>query len=148
LQTAGFAWVAIRGSLSANWTELDIALLIAGIGVSMALPTVPTAVLNAVAPRELGKASGINYMMQRFGAVFAIAVASAVFTAYGHLGTPASITDGFKPALAACAGFALLAALSALAITPPRTQHPPALAEGGSPGRPEPATADAVEYRP
>jgi MFS family permease len=127
LQTAGFVWVAIRGSLSTNWVELDIALLIAGVGVSMALPTAPTAVLNAVAPRELGKASGINYMMQRFGAVFAIAVASAVFAAYGHLGTPASVTDGFKPALAACAGFALLAALSALAITPPKTQHAPAL---------------------
>jgi MFS family permease len=147
LQTAGLAWVAIAGSLSANWVELDIALLIAGAGVSMALPTVPTAVLNAVAPGELGKASGINYMMQRFGTVFAIAVVSAVFAAYGHLGTPASVTDGFRPALAACAGFALLAALSALAITPPKTktQHTPALAEGGSRGRPEPATADAID---
>jgi EmrB/QacA subfamily drug resistance transporter len=123
LQTAGFVWVAVRGSLTTSWVELDIALLIAGIGISMALPTVPTAVLNAVAPEELGKASGINYMMQRFGAVFAIAVASAVFAAHGHLGTPASVTDGFKPALAACAVFALLAALSALAITPPETQH-------------------------
>jgi EmrB/QacA subfamily drug resistance transporter len=127
LQSAGFVWVAVRGSLSASWIELDIALLIAGVGVSMALPTVPTAVLNAVAPPELGKASGINYMMQRFGAVFAIAVASATFAAYGHLGTPVSTTDGFRPALAACAGFALLAALSALAIAPPRTQHAPAL---------------------
>ena len=93
----------------------------------MALPTVPTAVLNSVAPRELGKAAGINYMIQRLGAVFAIAVASAVFATYGHLGTPASVTDGFKPALAACAAFALLAALSALGITPPKTQHAPAL---------------------
>ena len=59
----------------------------------MALPTVPTAVLNAVAPHELGKASGINYMMQRFGAVFAIAIGGAVFAAYGHLGTPANATD-------------------------------------------------------
>ena len=48
--TAGFVWVAIRGSLSTNWVELVVALLIAGIGISMALPTVPTAVLNAVAP--------------------------------------------------------------------------------------------------
>jgi hypothetical protein len=102
-------------------------------------------VLNAVAPRELGKASGINYMMQRLGAAFAIAVASATFAAYGHLGTPASITDGFRPALAACAGFALLAALSALAITPPRTQHALAHAEGGAPARPEPAAADAAD---
>jgi EmrB/QacA subfamily drug resistance transporter len=125
LQTAGLGWVAVRGSLSTSWTELDVALLIAGVGVSMALPTVPTAVLNAVAPAELGKASGINYMMQRFGAVFAIAAASAVFAAYGHLGTPASVTDGFKPALAACAGFALLAALTALTITPPQAQHAP-----------------------
>ena len=126
LQTAGLAWVAVRGSLSTNWVELDIALLIAGVGISMALPTVPTAVLNSVAPRELGKASGINYMMQRFGAVFAIAIASAVFAADGHLGTPASVTDGFKPALAVCAGFAVLAALSALAISPPKTRPVPA----------------------
>jgi EmrB/QacA subfamily drug resistance transporter len=122
LQTAGFVWVAIAGSLSTNWVELVIALLIAGIGVSMALPTVPTAVLNAVAPSELGKASGINYMMQRFGAVFAIAVVSAVFSSYGNLGTPAGVTNGFRPALAACAIFALLAALSALAITSPKSQ--------------------------
>ena len=120
--TAGLAWVAITGSLSTNWVELDIALLIAGAGVSMALPTVPTAVLTAVPPHELGKASGINYMMQRLGAVFAIAIATSVFAAHGHFGTPAGVTDGFKPALAACAGFALVAALSALAITPPRTQ--------------------------
>jgi EmrB/QacA subfamily drug resistance transporter len=142
LLTAGLAWAAIAGSLSTSWAELDIALLIAGAGVSMALPTVPTAVLNAVAPRELGKASGINYMMQRLGAAVAIAAASAVFAACGHLGTPTSVTDGFKPALAACAGLALLAALSALAITPPKNQYAPGLAEGGSPARPEPAIAN------
>jgi hypothetical protein len=41
----------------------------------------------------------------------------AAFVANGHLGTPASVTDGFRPALAAYAGFALLATLSAIAIT-------------------------------
>jgi len=145
LLTAGLAWAAVRGSLSTNWVELDIALLIAGIGVSMALPTVPTAVLNAVAPRELGKASGINYMMQRLGPACAIAVASAVFAAHGHLGTPASVTDGFRPALAACAALALLAALSALAINPPETQPVPAHAEAGPVARREPATADVAD---
>ena len=79
LLTGGLLWVAIRGTLATSWIELTLALLIAGIGISMALPTVPTAVLNAVAPHELGKASGINYMMQRFGAVFGIAIASSVF---------------------------------------------------------------------
>lgn len=123
LLTAGFTWVAVRGSLATSWVELTLALLVSGIGISMALPTVPTAVLNAVAPDEMGKASGINYMAQRLGGVFAIAISTAVFTANGHLGTPASVTSGFKPALAACAGFALLATLSATAITS-RTHEP------------------------
>jgi EmrB/QacA subfamily drug resistance transporter len=118
--TAGFVWVAWRGSLATSWIELVIALLIAGVGISMALPTVPTAVLNAVAPDEMGKASGINYMAQRFGAVFAIAIGSAVFSANGHLGSPASVTAGFRPALWACTCFAVLAALTAFCISPRR----------------------------
>ncbi len=56
-------------------------------------------------------------MAQRFGTVFAIAIGSAVFSAHGHLGTPASVTAGFRAALWTCAAFAVLAALSAVAIT-------------------------------
>jgi hypothetical protein len=37
----------------------------------------------------MGKASGINYMAQRLGGVFAIAISTAVFAANGDLGTPA-----------------------------------------------------------
>jgi EmrB/QacA subfamily drug resistance transporter len=117
LQAIGFIWVAARGSLSTSWIELTLALLVAGIGISMALPTVPTAVLNSVSPEEMGKASGINFMAQRFGTVFAIAIASAIFSTHGHLGTPASVTAGFRPALWACAAFAVLAAVTALGIS-------------------------------
>jgi EmrB/QacA subfamily drug resistance transporter len=115
--TAGFAWVAARGSLHTSSIELVIALLVAGVGISMALPTVPTAVLSAVAPHEMGKASGINYMAQRFGAVFAIATGSTVFATYGRLANPATVTAGFKPALWACSVFALLGALAATAMS-------------------------------
>jgi EmrB/QacA subfamily drug resistance transporter len=132
LLTAGFAWVAWRGSLGTSWVELVVALLIAGIGISMALPTVPTAVLSDVAPQEMGKASGINYMAQRFGAVFAVAVGTAVFDSYGHLGNPHAVTQGFRPALWACTAFAALAACAATAMSPRR--HPAA----------EPATAEAA----
>jgi MFS family permease len=119
LQAVGFAWVAARGSLHTSWVELAVALLVAGVGISMALPTVPTAVLNAVPPAQLGKASGVNYMAQRFGNVFAIAIGSAVFAAYGHLGSPAAVTAGFRPALWSSVGFAVLAAAAALAIPAP-----------------------------
>jgi EmrB/QacA subfamily drug resistance transporter len=117
LQAAGFIWVAWRGSLATSWIELVIALLIAGIGLSMALPTVPTAVLSTVTPQEMGKASGINYMSQRFGAVFAVAIGTAVFDTFGRLGSPETVTQGFKPALWACSIFAVLAAISATGMS-------------------------------
>jgi EmrB/QacA subfamily drug resistance transporter len=115
--TAGFGWVAWRGSLGTSWTELVMAALVAGVGISMALPTVPTAVLSAVAPQEMGKASGINYMAQRFGAMFAIAIGSTVFATYGGLSNPAAVTAGFKPALWACTVLAGLGALAGLAMS-------------------------------
>ena len=117
LQALGFAWVAARGSLSTSWVELVLALLVAGVGVSMALPTVPTAVLSSVAEIEMGKASGISYMSQRFGAVFAIAIASAVFSAHGNLTNPAAVTAGFRPGLWSCVIFAALAAVASVAIS-------------------------------
>ncbi len=130
--TAGFAWVAWRGSLHTSWVELVIALLVAGVGISMALPTVPTAVLSAVAMDEMGKASGINYMAQRFGAVFAVAIGSAVFASYGDLGNPAAVTAGFKPALWACSILAGLGAVSAVAMSarpkPPAEVEPAGVA--------------------
>ena len=128
LQAVGYAWVAACGSLDTSWIEQVLGLFVAGVGISMALPTVPTAVLNAVAETEMGKAAGINYMAQRFGAVFSIAIASAVFAAHGHLGTPASVTAGFRPALWACVVFAVLAAVASVAIT-----TRPARAEAGIP---------------
>jgi EmrB/QacA subfamily drug resistance transporter len=122
LQTLGFCWVALNASVGASYLELAIPLLVAGVGISMALPTVPTAVLSAVAPEEMGKASGVNTMFNRFGAVFAVAIATAVFTAYGHLGSPAGVTDGFRPALGVCAALSLLGTLTALAIVPGRDE--------------------------
>ena len=122
LQAAGFGWVALTAAPGTSTLELVLALLLAGVGISMALPTVPTAVLSAVAPAEMGKASGISNTMQRFGAVFAVAIGSSVFAAYGHLGSPASVTAGFRPALAVAAGLSLLGTLTALAITARRAQ--------------------------
>lgn len=116
MQAAGFAWVAGRGTLTTGWIEITLALLVAGVGISMALPTVPTAVLNSVAPSDMGTASGVNYMAQRLGSVFAIAIASAVFSAHGTLATPASVTAGFRPALWSCAILAILAAAASIAI--------------------------------
>jgi hypothetical protein len=79
-------------------------------------------------------------MMQRFGAVFAIAIVSSVFAAHGHLGSPAGITSGFRPALAVSAALSLLGAMTALAVA---TRRPHAAARPGLDPEPDPASAPA-----
>jgi EmrB/QacA subfamily drug resistance transporter len=135
LQAIGFGWVALKASSGGSTTGIVLALLVSGIGISMALPTVPTAVLSSVAPAEMGKASGVINMMQRFGAVFAVAIASSVFAAFGHLGSAASVTSGFRPAMVVATGLSLLGAITALALT---TRRREAVSE------PEPAEAVAA----
>src|SRR5262249_38226303 len=109
-------WFALMATTSASYGPLVPPLLLAGVGVSMALAATPTAVLSAVAPADMGKASGANSTFQRFGTVFGVAIGTAVFAANGALGTPASFTAGFRPALTTLACFSLLGALSALAV--------------------------------
>ena len=114
LECAGFAWVALAGTLHPSYFELVLALFVAGVGISMTLPTIPTAVLGAVEPAETGMASGVNNMTQRLGAVFGIAVGVSVFSAHGGLHSAAAFTGGFRPAIAvAAAGFALVGAFVA-----------------------------------
>jgi sugar phosphate permease len=82
----------------------------------MAIPTVPTAALSAVSPADVGRASGASNTTQRFGGAFGIALVSAVFAAHGHLGTSASFTAGYRPAMLGAAGLSLLGAVAAVAI--------------------------------
>jgi hypothetical protein len=49
----------------------------AGAGVSMAYPAVQNAVVGAVAPSELGKASGTYNAMRQLGGAFGVAIAVA-----------------------------------------------------------------------
>jgi MFS family permease len=116
LQGVGLSWIALVATTGVSYESLVLPFVIAGIGVSMALASIPTAVLGAVAPPDMGKASGVNSTVQRFGSVFGVAVATAVFAANGHLGTPATYTAGFRPALAVAAAFSLLGGLTALGV--------------------------------
>jgi EmrB/QacA subfamily drug resistance transporter len=123
-ECAGFAWVALAGTLHPSYLELVLALFVAGVGISMTLPTIPTAILGAVDPEETGMASAVTNMTQRLGAVFGIAVGVAVFSAHGGLEGAAAVTGGFRPAIAvAAAGFALLGALVAPLIASSRDKE-------------------------
>ncbi|HEX4658740.1 MAG TPA: DHA2 family efflux MFS transporter permease subunit [Streptosporangiaceae bacterium] len=116
LQGAGLVWFALGATSTAGYSRFVLPLIIAGVGISMAIPTVPASALNAVPPADMGKASGVQNTLQRFGSVFGVAVAAAVFSANGHLGSPAAVISGFRPALAAAAGLSVVGALTALGV--------------------------------
>lgn len=121
VQAAGLGWVAAHISAHVSYAELAIPLLIAGVGISMAIPTTPTAALGAVPPSDLGTASGVQSTLQRFGAVFGVAIVTAVFSASGHLGSVTGVVTGVQPALGAAAALSLVGALTGLAVGRRRT---------------------------
>jgi EmrB/QacA subfamily drug resistance transporter len=135
LQAGGLAWVALLASAeSAGYGRYVVPFVVAGVGISMTIPAVPTAALSAVSPADVGQASGVNNTMQRFGAAFGIALVSAVFAAHGHLGTAASFTAGYRPAMLWAAGLSLLGAIAAVAVSGRRAGGNPAAATSGTPG--------------
>ena len=99
----------VRADIGIAMSEMDLhdalhrltvpTLVIAGAGISMAIPSAQNAVMNAVATSDLGKASGTFMTMRQLGGVFGLAIAVAVFTGAGSYLSPAAFSDGFVPAL-------------------------------------------------
>jgi EmrB/QacA subfamily drug resistance transporter len=116
LQAGGLFWVSRIASGSVDYTHLIPPFIIAGIGISMAIPSTSTAALNAVPPQQIGKASGIFNSLRQFGAVFGVAIVTAIFSANGRLTTRTAVSNGFKPAFAVSALFAVVGAVCALGV--------------------------------
>jgi EmrB/QacA subfamily drug resistance transporter len=130
MQGLGLAWIVHLAGTGAGYGSFVLPFVIAGTGISMALPCVAAAGLNAVPPASLGKAASVLNTLQLFGATIGIAIATVVFDANGSLIGPAEVTNGFRHALAVAAGLSLLAAAAALRIRP--TARPSARGPAGA----------------
>jgi EmrB/QacA subfamily drug resistance transporter len=116
LQAAGMACIAVIASPGTAYADLVPALVVAGCGVSMAIPASQNVVMGAVAPTEVGKASGTYNTMRQLGGVFGIALLVAVFAGAGSYASPQAFSDGFAPAIGVTAGLALVGAFTGLAL--------------------------------
>jgi EmrB/QacA subfamily drug resistance transporter len=116
LQAIGMAWIGWIAAPALPFVYLVAPLVIAGAGVSAAMPAAQNAILSAVARPEVGKASGIFNMVRFLGGVFGVAMAVAVFSANGAVGSPEAFAAGFVPALAISAALSLLAAIIGMAL--------------------------------
>src|SRR5262245_66184021 len=88
----------------------------------MAMPAAQNAVLSAVAPAEVGKASGIFNMFRFLGGVLGIAIAVAVFSATGSVASPQGFSAGFARAIIVSASLSLLGAVAGLWQPPRRVE--------------------------
>jgi EmrB/QacA subfamily drug resistance transporter len=130
LQVAGLMWLAAAVSPDVAYGALVVPMVVTGVGISLVIPVVSSAVTLAVPKADLGVATGVNRSVTQLGAVFGVAVAGAVFAANGGYATPATFVDGFSAAIVAAAVVAAAVLVPAL-LTPSRetelgTSHAPA----------------------
>jgi len=119
MQAAGLAWLARSATPELGLVELAVPLVLAGAGVSLAMPAAQNAVLSAVGPTEIGKASGTYNMVRFLGGAFGIALSGTIFATSGGFGSPQQFTAGYASALGASALLSFAAALAGL-LVPPR----------------------------
>jgi EmrB/QacA subfamily drug resistance transporter len=133
MQGAGFAWIVYLAHVHSGYRGYILPFVIAGVGLSMTLPSLPSAGLNAVPAASLGRAAGVLNTMQLLGATFGIAIVTVVFNASGSLASPLAIARGYQPALSVAAALSVLGALTALALR--RTSAPPGPGDPASSSR-------------
>jgi EmrB/QacA subfamily drug resistance transporter len=114
MQAIGLGWIALIATPGLAYSALVAPLVLAGVGVSMAMPAAQNAILSSVAVTEMGKASGVFNMGRFLGGMFGIAAMVAVFSANGAVGSLAHFNAGFSPAMMLAAALSLAGALVAL----------------------------------
>jgi EmrB/QacA subfamily drug resistance transporter len=128
ISAAGLAWTALIARTGLPYWELVPPLIVAGSGVSLAIPATQSTAMTAVPPAAIGKASGTFNTLRQLGGVFGVAICAAVFAARGSYASPAAFTRGFGPAMGACAGLALAGAIAGLVVPARGRLRPPVAA--------------------
>jgi EmrB/QacA subfamily drug resistance transporter len=112
MQAIGLGWIAVMVSPEVAYSNLIAPLVLAGVGVSMAMPSAQNAILSSVDVAEMGKASGVFNMGRFLGGMFGIAALVAAFSGAGSVDSPATFSTGFAAAMLVAAALSLLGALA------------------------------------
>ena len=116
MQAAGLGWIAMAAAPGVAYAALVVPLVVAGVGVSMAMPAAQNAILGSVAATEMGKASGVFNMGRFLGGMFGIALLVTVFSTSGATDTPAHFSAGFSAAIMVAAALSLCGAFVGLCL--------------------------------
>jgi EmrB/QacA subfamily drug resistance transporter len=135
----GLLCVAGSTASFARWNEEPWQMLAAmpflGIGVGFAFAAMAVLITEAVDPKETGVANGMNTVMRTVGGVIGGQVGAALLTAYPIGGTGIPSVTGFEIAFGISAVAALVGAVVAAFITPPRVRRRTVLVPAAAEGR-------------
>jgi EmrB/QacA subfamily drug resistance transporter len=110
-QAVGFGLVALLATPGRPYWQLILPLVIAGCGVSTAMPAAQNATIAAVPAEAIGSASGTFNTLRQLGGVFGIAILAAVFAGHGGYASARLFSTGFRPALGVAALLSLAGAM-------------------------------------
>ena len=116
MQAIGLGWIAMLAAPGTAFPALVAPLVLAGVGVSMAMPAAQNAIIGSVAVTEIGKASGVFNMARFLGGMFGIAAMVAVSSAQSEVGSATGFSAGFAPAMMVAATLSLLGAFAGFAL--------------------------------
>jgi EmrB/QacA subfamily drug resistance transporter len=116
LQAVGMTWIALIAEPGVAYGRLVAPLVLAGAGVSMAMPAAQSAIVGAVAREQIGRASATFSALRQLGGAFGVAILVAVFAGAGDYASPQAFADGFAPAIAVSAALSLAGAVAGAAL--------------------------------
>jgi EmrB/QacA subfamily drug resistance transporter len=128
LFASGMLWFALFAGLKPDYlVDFFPGLVLIGVGVGLALPTMMASATSELPPENFATGSAVVNMLRQVGLAIGVAVLIAV------LGTPAdahAVLDAFDRAWLVAAAFAAAGALAALAILGIRRPSPHAAPTG------------------
>jgi len=116
LQAGGMVWLSMLARGEVAYIAWVLPLMIAGAGISMAMPAAQSAVLGAVEPQDIGKAAGLFNTLRQLGGVLGVAVTVAVFVRVGGYASAHEFSNGFAAALLTSALLSLAGAAMGLRL--------------------------------
>jgi EmrB/QacA subfamily drug resistance transporter len=116
LEATGLLLIGALVTDTSGYRTIVGPLFIAGIGIAIAFPTVTTAVMRSFGATETAVASGISNTFRQVGAVFGVAIATAVFAAAGSYRSAGEFVDGFRPAFLVLAALCTIGVISAAMV--------------------------------
>ena len=108
----GFLLLGLSGNLSSYWTGFLPGLIVVGVGMTLSVAPLTTAVFDSAPGQSSGTASGINNAAARVGGLLAVAALGLAFGGAGGASMQAPVLTRAYSVVMFCA--AALAGLSAL----------------------------------